>query len=290
MPGDNPDLTDIGEDLIISKENIEGTWELFYTSKKVNTTREMREPSDDGATVDFLSNGRYTEENSLGEDGLDEPGYYSIVNGGQKQDSLKFVFVSPITGEDTTTYAFIHQLTPNIMIRKERYSKKDTANTSILYNVTDYLYFRRLPVTKPDKTFGLIKTGKKEEFVKNDYINGKWVLMKTMERRSTDGVSWSNLEDIYTEANGSTYEFRKASREFEEVGPNGNVGAVGDYRLIDDVVHLYYLGPNNVPMKTVMRIQEQKENSFIWYREDVTFSSTAKFTILRQYSYYERID
>lgn len=290
LPGENPDLSETGDDIDITVENLKGTWELFFTNKKRNTTKAMRMAEDDGATVQFLANGTYIEKNSLGEELLDTPGYYTIVgNKPSKQDTLKFSFKSPTTGIDTTSTAYIYQLTKDVFIRQEKYTIKDQKNPSILYNVVDMLYFRRVPVTNPDKTFGLMGKKEKYEFITNDYINGTWMLAETMEQSSTDGVNWGKLNSVYEEANGTTYKFDKTTKKFVETGPNGEVAAEGDYRLIDDVIHYYYLGPNDVPSKTVMMLRDQTANSFTNYRQDVGFSSTTKYTILRQYSHFIKI-
>lgn len=256
------------EKLKLTEENLLGTWEIYYFFKNINSASanisdNYRYTDFDGFTTTFEKGGTFYEKNVF--DIVVRKGTYEID---EEKEQVNFYFKSKNTGIDTTTTVNFPYIYNNRFVYQEIYPIEREGHT---FNVKDLKYCRnveRAPNYYPSENPAFDK----KEIIDESELLGTWVLI--LKKTIVNGIPLEETEaDRLYYGTESVFEIKNGKRVFKQYHPNNKTGSEnGEYRIVDDVVHMYNV--DTIIVDTIKNIVRLDTVSFMYWIQDWTNKGT----------------
>lgn len=224
--------------LVITYKDLNGTWELYYVTRKINNNEPLRDPGADGATQTFNSADKtFTETNIDGKQ--DKQGTFRILGNDTIEYTFKKKNKNALNTDSTTKRVIVKLNDKQLVSRTIKVDKQGGATNS----AEDIYYYRNKAAAGPNETFDIPEKDKKEIININLLLKYKWEFIYFWKSEQI-----RNQQPEITEGDtdkGSYYQFKIENGEYRYriFGPSQKSKAAGNdrgvFRVVDDVIFLF---------------------------------------------------
>ena len=223
--------------IVLTLDNIAGTWEVYYRTRSVNGGEKLRDPNIDGSRITYNANGNFSEINI---DGVTEDrGTFKIVG----NDIIELTYTTKkgkrLKAGEEIREIYIVELTEKKMTRSNLY-KVSSASTSNWVDEVN-IYRNIAKISSPNETPDLPQTLQKE-IIDINKLMGTWEIDRE-EIYSYSGNNSTPKLDEPTDNEGIRYRYyiEGGMNKYTESDAEGVLIYSGTFIILDDVVHHFYV-------------------------------------------------
>jgi len=242
--------------VVLTLDNIEGTWEVYYRTRSVNNGEALREPYIDGSRITYNRNGTFSEINI---DGLtQDKGTFKIVG----KDSIEVTITTKEgkrlkAGEEIREIHII-ALTEKRMNRSNIY-KVTSGNISNWVEEIN-IYRNIAKISSANETPDLPEALQKE-IINIDILLGTWEIeLDEIYYYSGNNSTPRREEDEASKGVKYRYYIENGINRYTEYKTGGGLESEGTFRIIDDVVHTFGAKSDGTPLNATIWLKNWRNN------------------------------
>jgi hypothetical protein len=286
---DEPD-TPPPPSVVLTPQNIAGTWEIYYFYRSVNERFPLREANIDGTRMTYNTDGTFYE---ISFDGVTrDEGTYTIIG----NDSIEFIYRvkqgKRLKAGEEERQIHIVDLTDKKMVRSHLYKASVGGTTHWMEEVFMSRNINKISSANETPDLSSLYT---KEIIDRNRLMGTWKITKVMFRKYYAGQvkETTNPKDD----NDRTLKFFTDSGidKFEARGADGNLldAGAGTFRIVDDVVHLFSTNSKGEAEAFVVWLKNWSNSTGVDTVEDYVISrqdNTDPFYYEDVTTYYQKVD
>ena len=288
---DEPD-PDPTPSVVLTPQNIAGTWEIYYFYRSVNERFPLREANIDGTRMTYNTDGTFYE---ISFDGVTrDEGTYTIIG----DDVIEFIYKvkqgKRLKAGEEERQIHIVDLTEKKMVRSHLYSASVGGTTHWMEEVFMSRNINKISSANETPDLSSLYT---KEIIDRNRLMGTWKI-------KTDGVRFRKYyagevkeTTIYKDDDGRTLKFFTESGvdKFEARDADGNLldEGTGTFKIVDDVVHFFHTKNTGEISAFVTWLKKWSNSNGVDAFEDYVIrrpSDSDPFSYEDVTTFYEKVD